>query len=363
MYFGNSSLGGAFIGNAPIKTIYLGNTVAWSNPYTYAISDVKIAYSSGSKVLTDRSNYGYASCTLKTYKNGSLVKTEQNKRMPFNWSSTSAGLTSRYCEVTDDGKIYFNPEYQTENMSFHSDPMTLSLNPYLNGYEHANALFIQVQPNHLVSSTLQGYSTSILPNFSVLSYNQEYLYVHTDFFENLSCTYNSGKRNITQNRLNVYYFDNNNEHLGTCTNGTQLYIGTNKKDYPIVHQYRFSHSLTSYEQDDVYMYMMQRRNHRYTEDEILCLYDTDGNQLQYGDTVKSNDLNDIILLNDAHKYGTYYEFDTDNSTISVREENGVIIISNVTSSLNNYLYITIYYTDEEGREFEDYAYIILNYWM
>lgn len=363
MYFGKSSLGGAFIGNAPIKTIYLGNTVAWSNPYTYAISDVKIAYSSGSKVLTDRSNYGYVSCTLKTYKNGSLVKTEQNKRMSFNWTALVEGSTAQYCEVTNDGKIYFNKNWQTTDMKYHSDPMTLSLKAYLNGYEHTNTLYIQVQPNYLVSSTVQGYSTSILPNVNILPYKQNYLYVYTDFYENVFCSYNSGKSGIEQNRLSVYYFDNNNEHLGTCTSGIQLYIGTNNNDYPIVHQYRFSHSLSAYTAEDIYMYMMQRRNHIYTEDEILCLYDTDGNQLQYGDTVKSNDLNDIILLNDAHKDGTYYEFDTDNSTISVREENGVIIISNVTSSLYNYLYITTYYTDEEGREFEDYAYIILNYWM
>lgn len=361
MYLGNSSLGGAFVGNAPIKTIYLGNTVAWSNPYTYAISDVKIAYSSGSKVLTDRSNYGYASCTLKTYKNGSLVKTEQNKRMPFNWSSSSAGLTSRYCEVTDDGKIYFNSEYQTENMSFHSDPMTLSLQPYINGYEHANMLYISVQPNHIVSSVFQGYTTTITPYYSVIPYHVENLYVYTDFYENIYNTYNSGKSNVTQNRLSVYCFDNNDEHIGTCTNGLNLYVGKNNNDYPIVHQYRFSHSLTNYQEDDIYMYNMQRRNHIYTTEEILCLYDTNGNELQYGDTVYSSGLNDIILLNDAHRYGANYEFDTDNSTISVREENGVIIISNVTSSLSHYLYITVNYADSSGDEYENHAYILLNY--
>lgn len=360
MFLGNTELGGMFIGDTPIKSIWLGTTSVWTNQYTYEVRDVVIKYSSGTKVMSDRSNYAYVSCTLKTYKNGTLVKTETNKPMSFTWTYPSVGA---YCTVTPDSKIYFNPEYQTSNMSNHSDPLVTSLTAYLNGYNHTAQLYIYIEPNKLLTTTLRGYTSEINADTNILEASDTRLIMFPHFYENNYCTYTSGKNNIVKTEVTCYYFDADDNYLGECGSSIYKTISSNTNQYPILHQYRFSRSSTTKQSDDVVFSRMQRSKKKYDKNRILALYDKYGNEIVEGGSVKSEDINDVYLMNDVHKDGVTYHAITEASELEVYEQHGVLTITNIDSSTADYVTITANYTDENDYEWEETINFYVNYWM
>lgn len=341
MYFGTTNIKEQFFGDTPIKSVWLGTTQVWSAPYTYQISDVSFVYSTDDgKILCDGSNYGYASCTLKTYSGSTLVKTETNKRMNVAFNYSTIG---EYFTVDDTNKIWFNmDDYGTRDMSTHNDPLTTSLTPYINGLT-GDTLYLYLQPNLLTGTTNLGYDITNTLNRDFLLYNQISLTLRNKSVHTVKNSYKSGKSATVSTGITEYiYSASTNTQLASITynSSTSFAYEVNNTGKPILYSYRATYSSAgTYTSSDEYIYIMQASS---TRASTMQLY---WNDTLLGDDYTIQQSTDVILMNDSHTADTTYDFDTDDQALIITQKGGVIYIDGVTSSTDCYVDIIANETD------------------
>lgn len=363
MYLGNSQINEQFLGDTPINSIWLGQTEIWHNNYTYEISDVKINYSSGDKVLCDGSNYVYPTCTLKTYQINSdntktLVRTQTNRKMNSTFKYASLG---RYFTVDGEGKIAFDlADYGTEDMSYQSNPFTTSIQPYLNG-QTGDSLYFSAEPNVLTSSTPTGYSIST-STVNPINAGTTTVYITVYSYQLFRYYYSSGKQNNGKQSINFYIYDRDTTtgpFIASGVSETQktLTVTKNTNKYPVLHQYRIGYisvsqddldnleaagqpAPSSVSKDDYYLNFMQYSNTSYTEKETQAIY-YGSTKLTDGCTINASQ--NIILMNDAKKAHSdlVYQFKS-SSGLTVTESKGLIHVKGITPATNGWVSITTY---------------------
>lgn len=362
MYFGTTNIKEQFLGNTPIKSVWLGPTKIWSTEYTYAIENVKLNYSSGDKILCNGSNYGYITCTLKKYIGDELKETLTNRRMDFEWNSPSIGA---YFKKNSDGSFTFNvSEYGTYDMSFHSDPFTTSLIPYMNGLS-GSTIYISAEPNAETYSSNNGYEITCSRPVDILSAYSTSFTILANCKEKIICYYKSGKSAEKKVDKTFYVYNpkvTTGPYLYSGTTYITAYISANNNAYPVIHSYRIGHigvtqddidnnqtppiSLSNY---DYYLYVAQKSKTTYESGTTQALY---YGSKKMGDDYYIETSTDVMIVNDVHSDNIVYEFET-NGNIKVEQRYGIIYITGVDSNTDCYLNITTYIPKEKEEWWHD----------
>lgn len=335
MNFGNYNITEQFFGNTPIKEVWLGTTKVWGYTYDYEISDVHLEYTDDEdRLWCDGTNGAYVLCTL-TKKKGTYVESSQTARMDF-----TASLP-QYLSVSEDGRISFNlKDYGTTDMSYHSNPFTITITPSLYGIASSYKLYLQLEPNLLVSHTSIGWNLSGYTSNNYLSHYQTSCLFNFYCKEAFSDTYLSDmSEQVEESRTGYVMNEATHELIGSGTSYYSIPLSANTNDYPILHQWRVTsdNDPNQYLRDDFYYDIMQKSN--VTRTTPLALY---WGSYQVLEDFVIVECVDFILLNDAHKDGLHYEFECNDSSINIIEDRGIIYINGVTSSTMASIKVTVW---------------------
>lgn len=364
MYFGTTEINEQFLGDTPIKSIWLGPVQVWTAPYTYTISNVQLKYSDGGTYLKcDGSNYAYADCVLRTY-SGTTVKTMVSRNMNISWTYSTVGS---YFKVTEDGKIYFDVNKMgTTDMSHHSNPFTTSFSTNLNGLS-GGTLYLSAEPNVETYSSSIGYD--IHANSVDGINNTTSSFYTTVFCEEIYRVYfKSGKQSKKTVDRNWYLYDaaiTTGPFIasGTTEQRVTINCGTNTNTYPVVRHYRIGYigvtqedvdteqdppsSLSPY---DYYLDVAHFSPNSYTTGQTQALF-YGATKLIEDYTIQSSE--DIILVNDAekiHKGKIIYEFSKSDATLTITQKNGLIYIKGIDSATDAWVTVTTYLPVEKEEE-------------
>lgn len=331
MKLDNTNITEVFLGDPPVKTIYLGDDLAWSHIYDYQISNIELLYSNGGTyVKCDGSNYMYIKCTLSKYKNSSLVSSS-TKYMRANFMLNMG----KY--LTNDGtnRFYFNlKDYGTEDMSNITNPMTIGVEPYLYGIS-STTLYMQLEPNVLEIVRNNGYKNDIkfyLADVFIQPYATQFSLDFSTYLLQIN-SYSSGLHKEVATTANSYLFDEDRSLITTGTREANNYVQptTSNNPYPVLYTFIVSNSLTSTAYDEEFN-VFQKSNNTYGENEILVLWDYHtrcfDDYYAYGSSC-------IKLVNDAHTSETTYDYTSTTKELTVTIQNGIIIIDGITSSMTD----------------------------
>lgn len=353
MFLGNINIKEQFLGDTPIKSIWLGTTQVWSGEYTYEISNVALKYSSGDMLLCNGSNYAYISCTLKTYdRTGTVVKTRTDMKMNIGCDYASL---AEYMDIDGINRIWFNlDKYGTTDMSYFSSNLTIPLKPSINDLT-GSTLNIIIEKNVPVSAKYSGQiNNAECGIYKVIPSYVTSISINLNCYERTTTTYKSGKTGWEDEVCSASVINENTKTVvGTSTYSVSAPITANSNPYPILHCFRISEDadVTQYLQNDYYLYLMQRSN--VNRSNKLALFH---NSTEVYEDYYIEQSTDVILMNDAHKDGYSYSMTSDSQTLTFYEKNGVLFIEGVTSSTDNWVTIEVEY--EEGK-FEEITFNIL----
>lgn len=367
MYIGNTQMMELFVGDNPIKAIWLGTTKIWTYTYDYEISNVQLVYSDGGTYLKcNGSNYAYVQCTL-TKKKGTYIEGSWIRTMNINWTYSSVGS---YFKVTEDGKIYFDVDKMgTTDMSHHSNPFTTSFSTNLNGLS-GGTLYLSAEPNVETYSTSIGYDIHASSVDGINNtINSFYTYVYCK--EVYRTYFKSGKQGEKTADKNWYLYDaaiTTGPFITSGTTGQRATIncGTNTNTYPVVRHYRIGYIGVTQEdvdtdQDppssvspyDYYLDVAHFSPNSYTTDQTQALF-YGSTKLTEDYTIQSSE--DIILVNDAekiHKGKIIYEFSKSDATLTITQKNGLIYITGVDSATDAWIQVTTYLPVEKEEWWMD----------
>lgn len=335
MTFGNYPITEQFFGNTPIKEVWLGNYKVWTYTYDYEISNVHLEYSDGAdRLWCDGTNYAIVVCTL-TKKKGTTISSTTTQRMTF-----TASL-NQYLSVDDTGRISFNlKDYGTEDMSYHSNPLTILITPSLYEIPSTYNLYLQLEPNKLLSHTSAGWDITGSTSLPFLNYYNTSAFLTFSCHEVFYNTYLSEQTKYVKESRTGYIIDEKNHTLiGSGNTFYNVPVTRNNNSYPVLHQWRISQEgePEQYLRDDFYYDIMQKSN--VTRTTPLALY---WGSYQVLEDFVIAECVDFILLNDAHKDGLHYEFECNDSSISIIEDRGIIYINGVTSSTMASIEVTVW---------------------
>lgn len=364
MYIGTTQILEQFVGDTPIKSIWLGATKVWEHTYDYAISNVKLVYSNGGTYLKcDGSNYACVQCTL-TKKIGTTIKDSSTKNMNITWNYPNVGA---YFKVNDDGKIYFDvDELGTTDMSYLNNPITTSISPYLNGIS-GETVYLKAEPNVETNSTYAGYDIHA-NDVEPLKYYSTQFSSYITCYKVYKTYYKSGKQGERKQETNWYLYNaavSTGPFITSGSSGTRAYVNcpANTNTYPLIRHYRVGYigvtqedvetdqtppySVSSY---DYYLDVLQHSSNNYPEGTTQVLY--------YGSTKLTDDYtiqtsDDIIIANDAHNDSIVYEFDSSDTTLTITQKNGIIYIKGVDSNTDAWFEVTTYIPIEKEEWWMD----------
>lgn len=345
MYFGNIKIKEQFLGDTPIKSIWLGTSQVWSAEYTYEISNIQMKYSSGSMLLCNGANSAYITCTLKTYdRTKTLIRTETDVKM-----NVECAYPTLFDYMVVDGVnlIKFNlAKYGTSDMSYFSgNNLSVQLKPYINGLT-GSSVNITIEKNVPITTTYSGQINSAYSGiYKVIPSYATSVYLTLRCYERITTTYKSGKTGVVdETRTGVVINENTKTVVGSNSYSVSAPINANQNSYPVLHCFRISEDSDAeqYLHNDYYLYLMQKSNVNRTEN--ICLFY--GSQ-EVGEDYNIQSSSDIILMNDAHKDGITYSFNSSNQSLTFEVVDGVIFIEGVTSSDEEW--VTIEVEDEDGN--------------
>lgn len=93
IYIGNKETQSIYGGTSATSAVYIGSFLTFPTQYTYVLSDAALHYSSGSTIDASGSNYAYIDATVRTYRNGTLIKTETNVKLaPYKITDTTGAF-------------------------------------------------------------------------------------------------------------------------------------------------------------------------------------------------------------------------------------------------------------------------------
>lgn len=348
MKIGNTPIYEQFFGKTPIKNIWLGNTKVWAHTYDYEISNINLVYSDGGTYLKcDGSNKMYVSCSL-TKKKDTYIEGIYTKYMDITFTSDTM---AKFCVSNGTNEYQFNvDEFGTEDMSYLSNPFTISITPSLYGIT-GDTLYPQIEPV-LVESIQFLRQESNAAEYSNLKYLPYYTTsFNLTYYSNKVETYyyTSNQNKDVYTTVNSYLFDGERTLLASGSSTSNLYtqdVEQNLGEYPILYSYVVSHLSGGTVADTDYEYeIMQKTNKEY--DCLLALYDyqtkcTDG-YYGYGSSY-------LKLLNDAHTEDIHYSFSSSIQEFVITQNNGIITIDGITSSMTENEWVDITAWTVDGRE-------------
>lgn len=346
MKIGNTPIYEQFIGDTPIKNIWLGNTNVWTHRYDYELRNVELRYSDGGTyVKCDGSNYAYIFCTL-VKKIGGEEEGSYIKYMNVEYTFSNTG---KY--LTNDGtnRFYFNiDEFGTEDMSVFDNFLYIGAIPYIYGIS-SSTLNILLEPNIIERIEFDGYKNdcwTIGSDGYISAYATQFTVYYTS--DELEINYyKSGLNKEVSTPITSFLYDENRNLLASGSSDTNLYVQTiteNNNNYPILFSYIVSHSRYSTGYDVEYEIFQKTKN---SYDTPLALFDY---QTRCYDDYYAYGSSYIKLVNDAHTPETQYSYTCTTQELTITFNNGIITIDGITSSMTDAQIIDITATLEDKQE-------------
>lgn len=323
MYFGTTKINELYFGTAPITEVWLGATKVWERvtEWTYEIDNLSVEYlptGSGTKILSNASNYASVIGRVRSYKNGVLQETKPTVQLPL--TTTSPFVT------ISNGRLYFNiDDYGYTNMT-QSNPFGITDVKYNFSGTTGLCPTIYVEPNTIASTAYTEFNCYGATNVSYLNYNQTTFTITNKNTNKVQTTYTSGKSKITSQNATGYLFEVDNNTGTNTLKATLAYNGTytasvggsNIYSYPFIYTYRLSYTDRETGADH-FIYMIHK-----------CQNNTTGMQMYYG-TEKADGMSIessaySFIANNGHTSDTTYTWDVSDNGIDIEEMNGVFKI-------------------------------------
>lgn len=341
MYFGNTKINDMYFGTTPIAEVWLGGIKVWEKvtEWTYEIDNISVEYfpiNSGTKLLSNASNYATVIGRVRTYKNGVLQETRPTVQLPIT-------TTSPFVTISND-RLYFNiDDYGLTSMS-QSNPFGITDVKYNFSGTTGYCPTVYVEPNKISSTVVTEHNCYGTTNVSFLYYYQTAFTITNKNTDKIQTTYTSGKSKLSTQNVVGYLFEVDNKTATSTLKATLAYNGTytvsignsNVYTYPIIYTYRLSYTEGATGVDH-FIYMIQK-----------CHDNTAGMQMYYG-TQKVDGWNIessayFYLANNGHTSDTTYTWTVSDSGIDIEEMNGVFKVYCDSSTWGD---VTIY--DNKGN--------------
>ena len=321
---GNSYINNVYQGNTPVMRIYCGeNTLVWqlNTEWTYKIDNLSISYSpasSGTKLLSNASNYATVIGRVRSYKNGVLQETKPTVQLPIT-------TTSPYLIVSENRLLFNIVRYGITEMP-ESNPFGVNDVKYYFSGTTGYCPTVYVEPNKISSTAYTEHNCYGTTDVTYLDYNQTTFTITNKNTNKVKTTYTSGRSKITTQNAIGYLFEVEEDTFASTLKARLAYDetytvsvgGSNVNTYPLIYIYRLSY-ISGATGVDHFIYMIHK-----------CQNNTTGMQMYYG-TQKVDDMSVessgyFYIANNGHTSDTRYTWDVSDTGIDIEEMNGVFKI-------------------------------------
>ena len=340
---GDININNVYQGETPVMRIYCGkNTLVWqlNTEWTYEIDNLSVSYSpaiSGTKLLSNASNYATVIGRVRSYKNGVLQETKPTVKLTIT-------TTSPYLTVSED-RLFFNIERYGITEMPESNPFGVNDVKYYFSGTTGYCPTVYVEPNKIASTAYTEHNCYGTTDVSYLDYNQTTFIITNKSTDKVKTTYTSGRSKITTQNAIGYLFEVEEDTFASTLKATLAYNesytvsvgGSNANTYPLIYIYRLSYISGAITGVDHFIYMIHK-----------CQNNTTGMQMYYGtqkvDGMSVESSGYLYIANKGHTSDTTYTWDVSDTGIDIEEMNGVFKIYCDSSTFGN---VAIY--DNKGN--------------
>ena len=330
---GNININNVYQGETPVMRIYCGkNTLVWqlNTEWTYEIDNLSISYSpaiSGTKLLSNASNYATVIGRVRSYKNGVLQETMPTVKLTIT-------TTSPYLTVSED-RLFFNIERYGITEMPESNPFGVNDVKYYFSGTTGYCPTVYVEPNKIASTAYTEHNCYGTTNVSYLDYNQTTFIITNKNTDKVKTTYTSGRSKITTQNAIGYLSEVDEDTFNSTLKATLAYNesytvsvgGSNANTYPLIYTYRLSYT-SGTTGADYFIYMVHK-----------CQNNTTGMQMYYGsqkvDEMSIESSGYFYIANNGHTSDTRYTWSVSAIGIDIEEMNGVFKIYCDSSTFGN----------------------------
>ena len=340
---GDININNVYQGETPVMRIYCGeNTLVWqlNTEWTYEIDNLSVSYSpaiSGTKLLSNASNYATVIGRVRSYKNGVLQETKPTVKLQIK-------TTSPYLTVSED-RLFFNIERYGITEMPEPNPFGVNDVKYYFAGTSGYCPTVYVEPNKIASTAYTEHNCYGTTDVTYLDYNQTTFIITNKNTDKVKTTYTSGRSKITTQNAIGYLFEVEEDTFASTLKATLAYDetytvsvgGTNVNAYPLIYIYRLSYISGATTGVDHFIYMIHK-----------CQNNTTGMQMYYGtqkvDGMSVESSGYLYIANNGHTSDTTYTWDVSDTGIDIEEMNGVFKIYCDSSTFGN---VAIY--DNKGN--------------
>ena len=340
---GDININNVYQGETPVMRIYCGeNTLVWqlNTEWTYEIDNLSVSYSpaiSGTKLLSNASNYATVIGRVRSYKNGVLQETKPTVKLQIK-------TTSPYLKVSED-RLFFNIERYGITEMPEPNPFGVNDVKYYFAGTSGYCPTVYVEPNKIASTAYTEHNCYGTTDVTYLDYNQTTFIITNKNTDKVKTTYTSGRSKITTQNAIGYLFEVEEDTFASTLKATLAYDetytvsvgGTNVNAYPLIYIYRLSYISGAITGVDHFIYMIHK-----------CQNNTTGMQMYYGtqkvDGMSVESSGYLYIANNGHTSDTTYTWDVSDTGIDIEEMNGVFKIYCDSSTFGN---VAIY--DNKGN--------------
>ena len=321
---GDININNVYQGETPVMRIYCGeNTLVWqlNTEWTYEIDNLSVSYSpaiSGTKLLSNASNYATVIGRVRSYKNGVLQETKPTVKLQIK-------TTSPYLTVSED-RLFFNIERYGITEMPEPNPFGVNDVKYYFAGTSGYCPTVYVEPNKIASTAYTEHNCYGTTDVSYLDYNQTTFIITNKNTDKVKTTYTSGRSKITTQNAIGYLFEVEEDTFASTLKATLAYNesytvsvgGSNVNTYPLIYTYRLSYT-SGATSADYFIYMVHK-----------CQNNTTGMQMYYGsqkvDNMHIESSAYLYIANNGHTSDTTYTWTVSDSGIDIEEMNGVFKI-------------------------------------
>ena len=340
---GDININNVYQGETTVMRIYCGeNTLVWqlNTEWTYEIDNLSVSYSpaiSGTKLLSNASNYATVIGRVRSYKNGVLQETKPTVKLKIK-------TTSPYLTVSED-RLFFNIERYGITEMPEPNPFGVNDVKYYFAGTSGYCPTVYVEPNKIASTAYTEHNCYGTTDVTYLDYNQTTFIITNKNTDKVKTTYTSGRSKITTQNAIGYLFEVEEDTFASTLKATLAYDetytvsvgGTNVNAYPLIYIYRLSYISGATTGVDHFIYMIHK-----------CQNNTTGMQMYYGtqkvDGMSVESSGYLYIANNGHTSDTTYTWDVSDTGIDIEEMNGVFKIYCDSSTFGN---VAIY--DNKGN--------------